>query len=536
MARPPEVDDPSGADGPDPWQLAGLPGGLALASYLTAGHGTGAQYRLIVDVLLDQQQHSLTGVPHDELDTLLRDRVTAQVGREHAERLLTGFSLKNRMDQLEAWQVVHVWDERPTRDEDFLRNSNRYQLTPLAAQFHRAVRRLGDDVAGSVAATFAPMVLHAQLDLMVTALGNDPAAVAAAWAVVRPTLDSMAEAAAGWQARLAGALAGAPDATKVAALQETLRRYVDMWGAGVDVHSGALGQAATQLREAGPAVWRAVALHTLGAQASDAEVAELVGQYDETLRTVLAWFAGSGAQARQLRRQMRDAIAPMVRGQRTLAAVGGHVSRRAELLALAGALEAAPDDNAGWNLWCAATGLFSARHLAMRSPQPEGAAGATSFWEALPAPVEARLRRQGPRALAGRPARIADRSAGRAQAQAAAAAAREQAARTRAGVLARSGQRLSEWTNLDPTQLDAMLALLAAVATAPGHSGEVRTARTGDGLWQLRAEPAPAGAPAAVVHTAQGRFAHPNIRLFISATGMATDGLGPAGPADGTAQ
>jgi hypothetical protein len=59
---------------------------------------------------------------------------------------------------------------------------------------------------------------------------------------------------------------------------------------------------------------------------------------------------------------MRDAITPLVRGQRRLAAVAGHVSRRSELLALAGRLEAAPDEEAGWAIWCTATGLFSARH------------------------------------------------------------------------------------------------------------------------------------------------------------------------------
>ncbi len=69
-ARP--ADEGSGVD---LWQLAGLPGGLRLASYLTAsGPGMAAQYRLIVDVLLDQQQQTLTGVPHDTLAALVAER------------------------------------------------------------------------------------------------------------------------------------------------------------------------------------------------------------------------------------------------------------------------------------------------------------------------------------------------------------------------------------------------------------------------------------------------------------------------------
>src|SRR3954470_14579330 len=53
----------------DLWRLAALPGGLVEASYLVGP--LAAQYRLIVDVLLAQQQHTLTGVAADELRGLV---------------------------------------------------------------------------------------------------------------------------------------------------------------------------------------------------------------------------------------------------------------------------------------------------------------------------------------------------------------------------------------------------------------------------------------------------------------------------------
>lgn len=515
-ARP---DVPAGGAGIDLWQLAGLPGGLKLASYLTAGAGTAAQYRLIVDVLLEQQQHTLTGVPHDELASLVAQRVAAAAGTGTASRLLADFPLQSRMSQLADWEVVNIWDERPVRDEDFLRNSARYQLRPLAAEFHRAVCALGSDHAESVAATFAPAVLRSQLEEMVRGLGNEPAAVATAWSIVKTTLDAMSSAAGNWQSGLAGALAGAPDPQKVAALQDTLRRYVDMWGAGVDTHSEGLAADATALLEpANDPAWRDVALLPLGAEASDERIAELLEQYQVTLRRVLAWFGGRDSQARRLRRQMRDTIVPMIRGQRTLAAVGGHVSRRAELLALAGALERSADDSRAWALWTRATGLFSARHLALPSPQPGGAPGTVSFWDADAAHVEQRLRQQGTRSQTGRPARIADRSQGRAAARAGAAAQRVAAARTRAAILARSGLRLSEWRDLDSAQLDVLLTMLAALAAAGGSADAIREAVSGDQLWQLRAEPAPPGAASAIVHTPHGRLVHPDIRLTITAS------------------
>jgi hypothetical protein len=55
-----------------------------------------------------------------------------------------------------------VVEDRAT--EKFRNNAYRDQLTPAAAQFHRAVRKLGD--ASSVAATFAPSVLTSQLNGM----------------------------------------------------------------------------------------------------------------------------------------------------------------------------------------------------------------------------------------------------------------------------------------------------------------------------------------------------------------------------------
>ena len=57
------------------WPRGGLPGGLALASYLTAAPRAAAQYRLIVDVLLDEQERSLAGVSRSGLDAALRDRL-----------------------------------------------------------------------------------------------------------------------------------------------------------------------------------------------------------------------------------------------------------------------------------------------------------------------------------------------------------------------------------------------------------------------------------------------------------------------------
>ena len=83
------------------WPRAGLPGGLILASYLTAEPAAAAQYRLIVDVLLDEQERSLAGVSRPGLDAALRDRLDGP--------WLATLPLDRRLDQLVGWGVAGQW-------------------------------------------------------------------------------------------------------------------------------------------------------------------------------------------------------------------------------------------------------------------------------------------------------------------------------------------------------------------------------------------------------------------------------------------
>ncbi len=360
------------------WPPAGRPGALTLASYLTAEPAAAAQYRLIVDVLLDEQERSLAGVSRPGLDAAVRDRLDVP--------WLATLPLDRRLDQLVGWGVADQWPGPG--------GVPHYQLTEAAARLHRAVRGLapgpaagsGSDLGGSVAASVAPPVLAGHLARLAAAVPGQPGEAAAAWSVLRTTLGAMTDAATGWQARLAAALAGAADPARVAALQDTLRRYVDVWGTGVDRHSGPIAGQAAGLLDAGPAAWRPAALHSLGAAATEDQLSALLDDYRATLTGLLAWFGPGDNRARRLRRQMRDVVVPLVHGQRALAAVRGQLSRRADLLALAGALERTATDDDAWSLWCTATGLFAARHLPHPSPQPPGPAGSVSFWAAEPVP------------------------------------------------------------------------------------------------------------------------------------------------------
>src|SRR6476469_1753055 len=70
----------------DAWELAGFPGRLNVAAYLTADQ-LGAQYRVLVDVLLDAQEQSLTGVGRDDLLIAVRERIAAATDPVTADRL-----------------------------------------------------------------------------------------------------------------------------------------------------------------------------------------------------------------------------------------------------------------------------------------------------------------------------------------------------------------------------------------------------------------------------------------------------------------
>src|SRR6202012_3603087 len=104
-----------------------------------------------------------------------------------------------------------------------------------------------------------------------------------------------------------------------------------------------------RLLDAGPLAWRPAALHSLGAAVPQDRLSALLDDYRATLTGLLAWFGPGDNAARQLRRQLRDVVVP--RGPWALTAGRGQLSRRTDLLALAGALERSATDDGAWSLW-----------------------------------------------------------------------------------------------------------------------------------------------------------------------------------------
>ena len=281
--------------------------------------GNAAQFRLIVDVVADEQGQSLTGVSREQLPGLLSARLPVALYAD-LEPVLDA-----RLRQLVLWGTFESWQDEARSDEDFLRNRERFQLTERGAAVNRLARAVeGQGQVASSTAVLAPPILATQAALALEALTAQRYADAAATiALVQTTLADMAQTASVWQSRLAATIGGVPDEDKVRRLRQTVTDYVDMWGAGVDVHSASISDSARRLLDSDPETWRRLAVHRLPDDASEATVTAVADEVRDAIRVLDTWFSGPHSQARRLRRQIRDAVVPLVRSHRTLLAMGG---------------------------------------------------------------------------------------------------------------------------------------------------------------------------------------------------------------------
>lgn len=470
----------------DPWAGV-LPGQTLVPAYLVSRYA--AQYRAIVDVLLIAQETSLTGMSFDDIEQGLRVRLAELRGEATAERLLSdpSFNLEGRLDRLFKWQVITRWQEPARTGEDFLRRRDRYQLTPLAAGLHLfwADADTAEDESSDV--TLAPRAIFERLVAFGEAIAERryPAA-ANEFQQVSALHHAMARAARGWQRSLAHNLSGAPDETKQESVWQTLLAYVGMWGEQVDVFSPRIASLLTGLDDTlTDQVWRACVRCALPAGSEDTMVAEQAIRWRNTWQALGLWFDGTDGQARRLRRQLRDVVAPWARNTQFLMQSGGVVSRRAELIELASAIDTAPDDAKAWRVWDTAVGGFAARHLLLAADAPDDH---TASWSsAPPAPVTARYREQGPRAVVGRRPRRADFAAGREAARRGRLA--RQAARNAAEASLRrlSGASLSQWPALEESEFELLLDLLSTArrGVLDTDSGTAEGV-TEDGRWTVR--------------------------------------------------
>jgi len=507
-----EADDDLPEQAPSDRWSAHLAGQELVPAYLVSRFA--AQYRVIVDVLLAAQDTSLTGLSFDEVAAAARGYLAERLSGDTVAGLLAAdeFHLDKRLEQLERWQVVTRWQEPARTGEDFLRRRDRYQLTPLAARLHAFWSQAEDadeEEAGDL--TLAPRAIHDRLVAFAEAIRDQryPAA-ANEFQQISTLHQAMARAGRTWQRSLAHALSGGPDPAKQELLWRTLQSYVGMWGEQVDVHSPRISDL---IGELGPRlttdVWRACIRAALSDEAAEEVVSAQAARWTRTWDALASWFSGADGQARRLRRQLRDLVAPWARNMHILIDTGGAVTRRAELLRLAAAIERAADDETAWTIWDTAVGAFPARHLLLAADAADD--HLRSWAEAPAAPVTARFREQGTRAAVGRRTQTPDYSRGRSAARRARAAAAAARAEAEASLRQRSGTRLAQWGSVTDAELNLLLELIGTARHTADST--VRSAVTGDGRWRVRlTHPLQVG-ETALVRSPQGRLATLNWRF-----------------------
>ncbi|MGH2920202.1 MAG: TIGR02677 family protein [Solirubrobacteraceae bacterium] len=243
----------------------------------------------------------------------------------------------------------------------------------------------------------------------------------------------------------------------------------------------------------------------------DADAAELESWRERWLG-LRQWFVSAQdhpSQAKLLRARARKAIPDLLAVVRLLnERRAGRSDRTADFRELAVWFAEAPDAAAMHQLWQAAFGLQSARHLALDSDtagarEEQPVAAATPWASAPPLLISPRLRRTGSYERRGKPNRVIDRSEHRRLLAARAAAEADQTARARARLVTGRPIHLSELGELDPDAFGLFLALLGdALAARRAGASDVRTT-TGDGSLEIRLAAIPDAVPVQIT-TATG--------------------------------
>jgi len=257
---------------------------------------------------------------------------------------------------------------------------------------------------------------------------------------------------------------------------------------------------------------------------TDEARAEEFKQWELRWRGLRGWFLsdnGSHSQAEILRERARSAIPAL------LLAVSSIHDRRvsrsdrsADFRTLARWFAQTDNDREAHQLWRAAFGLSSARHLrvdpdclAEREAHP--ISPETSWLEAPPVQICPRLRAAGRYARRGRPRNVIDRSAEKAKLEQAAALEAEQIEIAQRRLATGRRMRLSQIGRLEPAEFRLFLDLLGAVLTCRRDDRSSAETTSSDGTLSIDLQPTNDG-EMAVIETSHGRFCGPDHFVTIS--------------------
>jgi uncharacterized protein (TIGR02677 family) len=353
--------------------------------------------------------------------TLLADLSAAEVAIQLAEHglVLDPDTVENRCRQLVDWGnlVRSVRETRVPTVAAYHRSRSRYQVSKLGGRLHREAEEIlrAVDGAREVARELLARIVDS-LTQILQQVANinrpiDQETLAGAVTGVFNDHQMFTESVTDFYAYLSGVLTRYDLAgEEYAQFKGLLLDYVDLIVADVNRNSPEI---LTRLRTLLTLVDRLLEnLPTVPATTGELFTIErLPGRTRSDWEQLATWYGAGDARSGpdQLRAAARQALGQLItNARRMLAASGTGVSRRADLLKLAGWFHRVDSDTAD-RLFDAAFGCYPARHLLLGPEDLDLYAGpGISWWESSPVEVPVSLRERGDRSSRGRTSRVPD--------------------------------------------------------------------------------------------------------------------------------
>lgn len=455
--------------------------------------------------------------------TLLADLSASEVAAQLAEAGidLTAELAEERCQQLVTWGnlVRSVRDTRVPTITAYHRSRARYQVSKLGGRLHRqasdilqtadGAREVARELLARIADTLRDiglMVANPHREVNQDALAG---AVTSVFNDHRLFTSSVTD----FYAYLSGVLTRYDLAgEEYARFKDLLLSYVELISADVNRNSPVIVDRITTLLAMIDLV-----INNLPAVPGDdsglLHMERLPGRTSAEWEQLAAWYGATTGRSgpEQLRGAARQAVGQLLaNAKRMVAAPGTGVSRRADMLKLAGWFATADTDTAH-RLFDATFAAYSSRHLLLGPEELSVRGTATqSWWESDPVDVPVSLRERGDRTARGRTSRVPDPALDRERLL---AAAEERARRRRAAARELSAAATLNGARVSRAARAVLLDKLGPLLAAAGPSAAAIELTDSDLDLIVRAEPSPGRHT--VVHADDGTVRVENIQVTV---------------------
>jgi uncharacterized protein (TIGR02677 family) len=492
-------------------------------------------YRLILDVLLEEEAMLGLHLATAQIDQRVQSRLKGRVATADMP------DMDDLLGRLYSWGNVDRTHNthRKGSAAEYLKRDYLYQLTPAGAEVHQTLRRIDSELghAGALQSSMLPEVLRALHELC-NALATGESGVRSidlrsSYAALQRIISGFTQLAENSKRFVQGLNAVMENGTSFTdevfiAYKDEVVLYLRTFVMTLVRYSAPIANAINEAETRGLHLHLLDLAHLEAAPTLGMSMDEVAERDAAVLHTqwegLRSWFFGDEDRlpiTTALQDRAADAVSRIVSIVRRFNERRfRRVDRTTDLLILAEWFTGTEDPMARASLWRNAFGMYSARHFGVPHDATSDLDSRpnSSWWEAAPAPIELRLRTQGPRASSGRPNQIPNPKAAKrrlAGKRAAEQEARERAISRLAGL---TPARISEFPVLDADATDLLLTCLRTVLAVRKDDSGTQRVRTGDGRLLITVQPCrdPDGTvPSTVLKSSRGAIAMDDFNIDI---------------------